>query len=118
MIRRGSPYCLWGFVSPARESPVTCRRAPNAPPTGDSGSWFPRIALTLIIGQYAMDWHLGKTAHKTVTEKVRHGQTFGADKIILPHPSPRNNIWLKKNLWFESDVLPDLKSRVRQILYP
>nr|WP_204602376.1 uracil-DNA glycosylase family protein [Paremcibacter congregatus] len=76
----------------------------------------PRIALTLIIGQYAMDWHLGKTAHKTVTEKVRHGRTFGADKIVLPHPSPRNNIWLKKNPWFESDVLPDLKSRVRQIL--
>ncbi|MBL4906778.1 MAG: hypothetical protein JKX94_04940 [Sneathiella sp.] len=74
------------------------------------------VALTLIIGQYAMDWHLMKIRKKTVTETVRAWQEYWPSRIVLPHPSPRNNIWLKRNDWFEREVLPPLKERVRELL--
>ena len=74
------------------------------------------VELTLIIGQYAMDWHLGDRRKKTVTETVRAWQEYWPDKIVLPHPSPRNNIWLKRNDWFEKDVIPPLQKRIRELL--
>ncbi|MDG1708395.1 MAG: uracil-DNA glycosylase family protein [Emcibacteraceae bacterium] len=75
------------------------------------------IELTLIIGQYAINWHLGKERKKNLTETVRACEEYGPNKMVLPHPSPRNNIWMKKNPWFEKDVLPILKKRVNDILY-
>ncbi len=75
----------------------------------------PEIELTLVIGQYALGWHL-KNREKNLTETVRNWDVYGENVIPLPHPSPRNNIWLKKNPWFETDVLPMLKSRVNKIL--
>ena len=75
----------------------------------------PNIFLTLAIGQYAQAWHLQKT-HKNLTETVRAWNSYDKGIMPLPHPSPRNNIWLKKNAWFETEVLPKLKSRVRQAL--
>lgn len=57
----------------------------------------PSIRLTLLIGQYAIDWHLGKRKKKNVTETVKSWKEYAPDYFILPHPSPRNNIWLKKN---------------------
>ena len=71
----------------------------------------PRIRLTLVIGQYAQAWHL-PFQQRTLTETVRDWDRYGEQLIPLPHPSPRNNAWLKRNLWFESDVLPELKRRV------
>ena len=76
----------------------------------------PNIKLTVIIGQYAIDWHLGAEKRKTLAENVRAGQELGPDRIVLPHPSPRNNIWIKKNPWFLDDILPTLKSRVQELL--
>ncbi|NVJ99611.1 MAG: uracil-DNA glycosylase family protein [Alphaproteobacteria bacterium] len=72
----------------------------------------PDIQLTLVIGRYAMDWHLGNMGRKTLTEVVSSWRTFPPNILPLPHPSPRNNIWLRKNLWFDADVLPALKERV------
>lgn len=69
------------------------------------------IEVTLVIGKYAQDWHLPKRA-KNLTETVRSWKDFDSSVFPLPHPSPRNNVWLKKNEWFESDVLPELRSRV------
>jgi uracil-DNA glycosylase len=71
----------------------------------------PNLRLTLIIGQYAQAWHLPKT-RKTVTETVRDWAQYDGSLMPLPHPSPRNNIWLKRNEWFETDVLPVLKKKV------
>ena len=71
----------------------------------------PDIQLTLVIGQYALAWHL-PSQKDTLTETVRLWSSYGEKLIPLPHPSPRNNIWLKKNSWFEVDVLPTLKLRV------
>ena len=77
----------------------------------------PKIRLTLLIGQYAQKYHLGAQQKKTLTETVRAWRDYWKDGLIpLPHPSPRNNIWLRKNAWFEKDVLPSLKSRVQTLI--
>jgi len=75
----------------------------------------PEIELTLVIGQYALAWHL-KNREKNLTETVKNWAAYGEYIIPLPHPSPRNNIWLKKNPWFEADVLAVLKKRVDKVL--
>ncbi len=72
----------------------------------------PNIELTLVIGQYAQDWHLGKRQKENLTETVRAWKDYWPKILVLPHPSPRNNIWLKKNPWFEKEILPQLKSAV------
>ncbi len=76
----------------------------------------PNIQLTLVIGQYAIDWHLKGRKKNTLTGTVKAWQEFWPDNLPLPHPSPRNNIWLKKNKWFESDILPNLQARIEAIL--
>lgn len=69
------------------------------------------IDLMLVIGQYAQAWHLPKK-HGTVTATVKAWQSYDSTLLPLPHPSPRNNIWLKKNGWFETDLVPVLQARV------
>lgn len=76
----------------------------------------PNIELTLVIGQYAIDWHLKDTKSASLTDTVRDWRHHWPDALPLPHPSPRNNIWLKANSWFGSEVLPVLQERVGQIL--
>lgn len=76
----------------------------------------PSIELTLVIGTYAQAWHLkpaGGGANLTAT--VGAWREHGARVLPLPHPSPRNNGWLQRNPWFEADVLPELKTRVRAL---
>lgn len=73
------------------------------------------IELTLVIGQYAQKWHLPET-RKSLTETVRAWKDYGDGVLLLPHPSPRNNIWLKKNPWFEELLLPQLKLIVGKAL--
>ena len=55
----------------------------------------PAIELTLVLGQYALDWHAGDSRSKTLTETVRRWQEFWPELLPLPHPSPRNNRWLR-----------------------
>ena len=76
----------------------------------------PHIELCLVIGQYAMAWHLPESKARNVTEHVKHWQQHWPTVLPLPHPSPRNNIWLKQNPWFNDDVLPALKERIAQLL--
>jgi uracil-DNA glycosylase len=76
----------------------------------------PALRLTLVIGTYAQAWHLkpaGTGANLTATVGAWREQ--GARVLPLPHPSPRNNGWLQRNPWFEADVLPELKARVRAL---
>ena len=75
----------------------------------------PSISLTLVIGQYAQAWHL-QAPKRNLTETVRAWDSYGKAVLPLPHPSPRNNIWLKKNPWFESDVVPALRQRIKRAL--
>src|SRR5690554_4804693 len=73
------------------------------------------IQLTLVIGQYAMAYHLPSESRK-VTEVVANWRAHWPEVVPLPHPSPRNNIWLKRNPWFAEQVIPLLQQRVRQII--
>ncbi len=75
---------------------------------------FSNFELTLLVGQYAQKQYLGKARQKNLTETVRHWRDYGPDVIPVPHPSWRNNVWIKKNPWFE-EVLTELKTRVRQL---
>jgi uracil-DNA glycosylase len=74
-----------------------------------------RLQLRLIIGQYAQDWHLS-THESSLTDAVRGWRDHWPAALPLPHPSPRNNGWLKRNAWFEADVLPALRARVAEVL--
>jgi len=76
----------------------------------------PNIQLTLLIGHYAIRWHLGERRKRSLTETVKAWQSYGPTLIPLPHPSPRNNIWLHKNPWFISNVIPYVRKRVRTII--
>lgn len=76
----------------------------------------PQLELILAIGQYAQAYHLPEKK-KTLTETVLNWQDYlvadGPAILPLPHPSPRNNIWLKRNPWFVTDVLPALKKQIQ-----
>ncbi|MEM7233286.1 MAG: uracil-DNA glycosylase family protein [Planctomycetota bacterium] len=76
----------------------------------------PQLELSLVIGAYAQRWHLPDVASKRLTDVVRDWQSYGPSVIPLPHPSPRNNIWLRKNPWFEDELLPVLRQRVSSLL--
>lgn len=77
-------------------------------------SALPEVRLTLILGQYAQAYHLG--GERNVTEAVAAWRERWPDVLPLPHPSPRNRVWFKRNPWFESDVLPALRARVSEVL--
>ena len=74
-----------------------------------------KIELTLVIGQYAQAYHLARN-QGSLTQTVLAWQDFAPKIFPLPHPSPRNNIWLKRNPWFEQVLIPMLRQRVSQIL--
>ncbi len=76
----------------------------------------PNIRLTLLIGSYAQAYYLGERAQKTLTETVRHYRAYLPEYLPLPHPSPRNQMWLKRNPWFAEEVLPLLRERVEEQL--
>ena len=75
-----------------------------------------KISLTILVGKYAIDWHLCNK--KSLTRNVEEWLDHQTDIIPLPHPSPRNNIWLAKNPWFSQEVLPLLKHTVNETLSP
>jgi uracil-DNA glycosylase len=74
-----------------------------------------QLEVTLVIGQYAQAYHI-KEERSSLTETVRDWQSYWPNMIPLPHPSPRNNIWLNRNPWFEQDLLPMLRRRVSEAL--
>ncbi len=76
----------------------------------------PNIELTLLIGQYAQGHYLGSKKKKTLTDTVKAYDEYLPHFIAMPHPSPRNIFWLKRNAWFEQDVVPYLQQRVQEIL--
>lgn len=104
--------------------PGTVRGAGDLPPRPEcAATWHGRLVpmladvqLTVCIGQYALAWHLGERRKPTLTETVRTWRDYGPDHLPLPHPSGRNNGWLRRNPWFEADVLPHLRTRVAEML--
>lgn len=93
-----------------------------APPPLCAQSWrapllkhLPNIELTILIGAHAQQWHLGRDA-ASLTERVRGWRDRWPALAPLPHPSPRNNRWLKTNPWFERELLPVLRERVAALV--
>lgn len=74
-----------------------------------------QVQLTLVIGQYALAWHLPQ--HRcTLTEAVRANPYDDGRLWVLPHPSPRNNRWLARDPWFERDMVGELRTRIARCL--
>lgn len=71
------------------------------------------LQLTVVIGRYALDYH---APGQSLTDRVRNWRAGWPTQVVLPHPSPRNNPWLKRNPWFEAEVLPSLRQRVGEVL--
>jgi uracil-DNA glycosylase len=78
-------------------------------------SELPNVELTLLIGQYAQAQYLTDKP-KTLTDTVRNWQAWAPQYFALPHPSPRNQLWLKKNPWFGDEVIPALQQQVHDLL--
>jgi uracil-DNA glycosylase len=74
-----------------------------------------RLELTLVLGRYAQEYHCGGKS-RAVTERVSAWRETWPCVVPLPHPSPRNNRWLKQNPWFEAGLLPELRARISSIL--
>lgn len=78
----------------------------------------PNLRLTLLVGHYAQAGFLGTARGRTLTDTVRQFERYLPRFFPLPHPSPRNQLWLASNPWFETDVLPALRDAVREALDP
>jgi uracil-DNA glycosylase len=108
-----------GFCYPGRD-----KNGGDAPPRRECAPlWhppvlegMPNIALTLLIGSYAQIRYLGNRRMRTMTETVEAWREFLPRFLPLPHPSWRNTAWIRRNPWFERDVLPELQLRVNTLL--
>jgi uracil-DNA glycosylase len=104
-----------GFCYPGRDP-----RGGDLPPRPECApAWHPplraalaRVQLTLLVGSYAQAWYLGKRRRPTMTETVQAFQDYLPEFLPLPHPSWRNTAWLKRNPWFEAELLPILRAQV------
>ena len=78
----------------------------------------PADRLTLLVGSYAQAHYLPSRPKRTMTEAVQAYPAFGASVVALPHPAWRSTLWIRKNPWFETDILPALRDQVRRRLTP
>ncbi len=76
----------------------------------------PRLELTLLVGRYAQSFHLGRRRRRNLTETVRAFRDYLPRELPLPHPSWRSRFWIRKHSWFEEELLPVLRERVKALL--
>lgn len=108
-----------GFCYPGRDP-----RGGDKPPRPECApTWHPpllaalrQVELTLLVGSYAQARYLRDRRKATMTETVRSWRDCLPDFLPLPHPSWRNTAWLRKNPWFEAELVPELRRRVRALL--
>ncbi|OIQ30349.1 MAG: IclR family transcriptional regulator [Bacteroidetes bacterium MedPE-SWsnd-G2] len=74
------------------------------------------VKLILLVGAYAQNYYLKSFPKLNLTQRVQNFETYLPHYFVLPHPSPRNNIWQTKNSWFKSEVMPQLKLKIQDIL--
>lgn len=94
-----------------------------APRKGFADKWHkrtlalaPNIELHILVGSYAQRYYLKQKSSAKLTDTVKYYKDYLPEFFPLVHPSPRNNIWQRKNPWFEEEVIPDLQKRVKAIL--
>jgi uracil-DNA glycosylase len=108
-----------GFCYPGRDT-----RGGDRPPRPECAPlWhppllgaLPNLALTLLVGQYAQAYYLGAARRGSLTETVAAWRDYLPRFLPLPHPSWRNTAWLRRNPWFEAELVPELRRRVRALL--
>ncbi|MEZ8144057.1 IclR family transcriptional regulator [Enterovibrio norvegicus FF-33] len=105
-----------GFCYPGRGTSGDLPPRPECAPKWHDAirQYLPHVSLTLLIGDYAQRRYLSPKP-RTLTQTVQANPQWAPDFIALPHPSPRNNLWLKKNPWFEETILPNLQNRMDQL---
>ncbi|MDQ2093378.1 uracil-DNA glycosylase family protein [Rhodalgimonas zhirmunskyi] len=112
------------FCFPGYDAKGGAKAGDLPPPPRCAETWraevmahLPRVATTVVIGGYAQGWHLGREARKAgVTATVRDWRAHAPEVFAIPHPSWRNNAFLRRNPWFEDEVLPALRARVAEVL--
>lgn len=107
-----------GFCYPGKGSSGDLPPRPECAPLWHTPilSILKKVKLTILIGQYSQRYYLGENARSNLTETVRSYQLYLPKFLPLPHPSPRNRIWLKKNPWFEKKLVPVLQAKIKGIL--
>lgn len=108
-----------GFCYPGRDP-----RGGDLPPRKECAPlWVPRLLAALpnircrvLAGWHGQRFHLGERAKKNLTETVRAWRAYAPETFVLPHPSFRNQMWLRKNPWFVEETLPALRARIAEIL--
>ena len=105
-------FCFPGYDAKGSDlpPPPICRKTWHSRVMAELGE----MPLLVLVGAYAQNWHLKTTAN--VTETVRRWRDHAPRAFPLPHPSWRNTAWIKKNPWFETEVLPALQTRVKEVL--
>ena len=102
-----------GFCYPGKGKSGDLPPRPECAPTWHNQllEKLPNVRLTLLIGSYAQKYYLGKDKKRTLTETVHNYREYLPQYFPLPHPSPRNQLWLKKNPWFEETIIPKLRQQ-------
>jgi len=112
-------FCFPGYD--AKKSDLPPRRECRAAWHDDVFAAMPQVELVIAIGGYAQKYHLGERMERNMTETARNWRSYLMTNqhlpvLPIPHPSWRNTAWLKRNPWFEMDVLPVLRERVQRLL--
>ena len=111
--------CRWHFAFRGIARKITIyRRRLSVLNCGESCYFdaLPQLELIVTVGKAAAGWHLPSLRSTSLTDIVRHGKIIGTPPVLpIPHPSWRNNAWLKGNPWFESDILPILRKEVSRL---
>lgn len=110
----GMAFCYPGVDAKGGDLPPRRECAPRW--HGPILERLPNVELTLLVGSYAIDDYLGEAARRTMTETVQAWREHLPRYFALPHPSWRNIAWLRRHTWFERELLPELRRRVRAIV--
>lgn len=110
-----------GFCYPGSYTSAEKQSGDKPPRTECAKKWrqevlnqLEHIELTLLVGKYAIEWHLKQKL--SVTQSVANWQALWPKTLVMPHPSPRNNIWLKRHPEFEQQIIPQLQKRVTSLI--
>ena len=108
-------FCFPGYDKNGGDIPPMKRCAPTW--RAQLLSQMPNLRVTILVGGYAQKWHLGTRTEKTLTATVAKWRDFVSEGLFtMPHPSWRNNAWLKRNPWFGAELLPELRRHVQACL--
>jgi uracil-DNA glycosylase len=112
-------FCFPGLDAKGGDRPPRPECAPRW--RGQVFAALPALELLILVGGHAQRWHLGGACRRTLTETVADWRSYlyrtnGLPALVLPHPSWRNNAWLKRHSWFEEELLPEARHRVAAVL--